>query len=676
GAMLINNGGDHSPRALEKDLELEKGYHSILVKYFESYGGEAVLKLGWKPPGKSAFVLIPLESFFVSAPKDQPAILKVSKKAPASMSTGSEMTYTLYYQNFGGAYDSPAVLEDKLPTQVDFVSASDGKVPNAERVISWNIDSVAAFPQGLGSKTITVRINPDKATAGTAVIENTATIKYGDESFETKAATAVVKSNLPESVTIDNVRNNIGGETSVFWQDPITFNYYSSCAESVAIYMNEGGSDISGIMAEIEDNKWSYTVPKFAPNHGGATVTYTVTGCEKTSVSFNIYIDPAGFVYDAVTGARISGASVWLRQPDGFGGWNNVSTEQIPPRMQPNENPLTTNVDGQYQWDVLEGIYRVHVEAPGYYSADSISVNIPPPVTDLHVGLTHLPDNIPPVTTATFSGTLGDNNWYVSDVEVNLTAADNEDGAGVNFTEYSFDNATWNTYIIPFSITSEGIATVFYRSTDYADNIESVKNQTIKIDKTIPEIIITTPANGTSYILNQSVIADWSAIDSISRIASITATVSNGTAIDTATIGTKNFSVNATDNAGNQANKIVDYNVVYNYSGVLPPIKDSKDVFKLGSAIPVKFQLRDANGNNIFTAIARIYLANIVDGIIGKEINGTSSGKANTGNLFRYAAADNQYIFNLASKPLIKGTWQIRIELDDGTSKYAALVLK
>ncbi|MBU3924307.1 PxKF domain-containing protein, partial [Patescibacteria group bacterium] len=157
---------------------------------------------------------------------------------------------------------------------------------------------------------------------------------------------------------------------------------------------------------------------------------------------------------------------------------------------------------------------------------------------------------------------------------------------------------------------------------------------------------------------------------------SITATVPNGTAIDTAMVGAKTFSVNATDNAGNQANKIVDYNAVYNYSGVLPPIKDSKDAFKLGSTIPVKFQLRDADGDYVSTAIAKIYLAKITDGIAGSEINGTSSGKANTGNLFRYAAADNQYIFNLASKPLIKGTWQIRIELDDGTSKYAALVLK
>ncbi|MDP3057516.1 MAG: PxKF domain-containing protein [bacterium] len=679
GAMLINNGGDHSPRGLEQDLELEKGYHSILVKYFESYGGEAVLKLEWKAPGKSAFVPIPLDALYVSVPKEQLAILKVSKKAPAAMSPGSEMTYTLYYQNFGGAYDSQAVLEDKLPIEVDFVSASGGKVPNAEKVISWNIDSVAAFPQGLGSKTVTVRINPDKVMAGTTVIENTATIKYGDQSFETKAVTQVVKSNLPESVTVDNTRNNIGGETSVFWQDPITFNYYSSCAESVAIniHMNEGGSDISGAMTETEDNKWSYTVPKFAPNHGSATVTYTVTGCEKASVNFNIYIDPAGFVYDAATGARISGASVWLQQPDGFGGWNNVSIAEIPARMQPNENPLITNADGQYQWDVLEGIYRIHVEAAGYYSADSIVVNIPPPVFDLNVGLVRIevPDSIAPNTTLVLSGTLGNNSWFTSDVQVNFTATDNEGGTGVNTTEYSFDNITWNIFTTAFNMSSEGIAMIYYRSVDNAGNTEPIKNQTVKIDKTAPEITVATPVNG-SYVLNQSVIAIWAANDLISGIASATATVLNGTPIDTATIGTKNFSVNATDNAGNQGTKNLTYNVVYNYSGLLPPINANGSSFKLGSTIPIKFQLWNAGGNNISTAIARIYLTNITNGIIGTEINGTSTSNSTTGNLFRYDSIANQYIFNLATKPLTIGTWQIRIELDDGTSRYATIGLK
>jgi hypothetical protein len=197
-----------------------------------------------------------------------------------------------------------------------------------------------------------------------------------------------------------------------------------------------------------------------------------------------------------------------------------------------------------------------------------------------------------------------------------------------------------------------------------------------ELDTTPPEIIIITPINGTSYILNQSVPANWQAIDLGSGISSVTATVPNGTAIDISKIGTMKFTVDATDNAGNEASKTAIYNVVYNYSGILPPIKDSKDAFKLGSTIPVKFQLRDASGNNISTAIARIYLAKFINGITGKEINGTSTSKSTTDNLFRYDAADNQYIFNLDTKPLTGGTWQIRIELDDDTSKYVTVSLK
>lgn len=193
------------------------------------------------------------------------------------------------------------------------------------------------------------------------------------------------------------------------------------------------------------------------------------------------------------------------------------------------------------------------------------------------------------------------------------------------------------------------------------------------LDDTPPEITISSPANGTSYILNQTVLANWQAFDPGSGIDVAAATVSNGTAINTAIVGTKNFSVNALDNSGNQASKTVTYNVVYNFSGVLSPIKDNKKGFNLGSTIPVKFQLWDANGNRIRRAVARIYLTNITGGNSGTEINGTSSGKSNQGNQFRY---DEKYIFNLATKTLTAGTWQIRIELDDGTNKYATINLK
>ena len=110
-------------------------------------------------------------------------------------------------------------------------------------------------------------------------------------------------------------------------------------------------------------------------------------------------------------------------------------------------------------------------------------------------------DTAPPVTTLTPSGTPGNNSGYISDVNVTLKATDTQTGSGVNITEYSFDNSTWTTYINPFNITSEGITTVYYRSSDNASNIESTRNQTIKIDKTLPASILNPQAiAGSSYI--------------------------------------------------------------------------------------------------------------------------------------------------------------------------------
>ena len=55
--------------------------------------------------------------------------------------------------------------------------------------------------------------------------------------------------------------------------------------------------------------------------------------------------------------------------------------------MSPLANPLSTDSAGHYQWDVIEGSWRVIVSATGYVTQTSRSVNIPPPVTDLNIAL-------------------------------------------------------------------------------------------------------------------------------------------------------------------------------------------------------------------------------------------------------------------------------------------------
>jgi uncharacterized repeat protein (TIGR01451 family) len=99
---------------------------------------------------------------------------------------------------------------------------------------------------------------------------------------------------------------------------------------------------------------------------------------------------------------------------------------------------------------------------------------------------TTIADNIPPITSITMDGTLGSNNWFISDVTFTFTSSDNPSGSGVASTEYSLDGTTWTTYTAPFTITAEGTTTVFYHSTDNAGNVEEIKQQAINIQKTPP----------------------------------------------------------------------------------------------------------------------------------------------------------------------------------------------
>jgi hypothetical protein len=110
----------------------------------------------------------------------------------------------------------------------------------------------------------------------------------------------------------------------------------------------------------------------------------------------------------------------------------------------------------------------------------------------------------------------------------------------------------------------------------------------------------------------------------------------------------------------------------YTFGGYLPPINpDGTSVFKQGSTVPVKFQLKDSTGSLVSGAKAYLYVAKITNHIVGNDIEAVSTSSATTGNQFMYS--NNQYIFNLGTKNLSPGTWQLKATLDDGSS-YAIII--
>lgn len=134
-------------------------------------------------------------------------------------------------------------------------------------------------------------------------------------------------------------------------------------------------------------------------------------------------------------------------------------------------------------------------------------------------------DLTPPITTLTASGTAGNNGWYVSDVQVSLSATDFPDGCGIGLQEieYSFDGTNWNIYTGPFTLSNEGTTNVYFHASDGADNLETTRIQTIKIDKTPPTITgaPTIPSNAYGWY-NTDVVVHFDASDAVSGIDTVT----------------------------------------------------------------------------------------------------------------------------------------------------------
>lgn len=179
-------------------------------------------------------------------------------------------------------------------------------------------------------------------------------------------------------------------------------------------------------------------------------------------------------------------------------------------------------------------------------------------------------DTSPPVTIISVSGTVRDNGWYISDVEVTLAASD--DDSGVASTEFSFDATTWNTYGAPLIITNEGTITIYYRSTDNVGNVEETKSETISIDKTPPDMIVDNPAAYGLYEMGMTL--DFSAYDSHSGLSQLWGTLTDADdgsqSISTGYepyVGVYTLVVKATDGAGNYAEGEPVFFVVYDPEG-------------------------------------------------------------------------------------------------------------
>lgn len=100
--------------------------------------------------------------------------------------------------------------------------------------------------------------------------------------------------------------------------------------------------------------------------------------------------DPSGYVYEGISSNRLQGvtATCYYKRFD-----ENMYGEKIPvvevwnASEYQQENPLLTDDNGMYRWDVPEGLWQVKFEKEGYQTTYSEWLPVPPPQLEVNVGM-------------------------------------------------------------------------------------------------------------------------------------------------------------------------------------------------------------------------------------------------------------------------------------------------
>lgn len=241
-----------------------------------------------------------------------------------------------------------------------------------------------------------------------------------------------------------------------------------------------------------------------------------------------------------------------------------------------------------------------------------------------------------------------------------------------NATDIPITNNEIHTYTVDWQALANGEKGVMLQIDTNGDGITDriIHSGQELNDITPPQI--NAPNLSSEYLFNSSLQLQFSATDDKSGIANITATLNGNPVINNQTVilnkpDVNVFQIIAIDNAGNISTSTQQFKVVYNFGGFQPPIKiDGSGVYKLGRALPIKFQLFDVNSSLISSAMAKLSVLKISNSVVSALAEVFSVSAADKGNTFRYDPLNNQYIFNLDTSRLSVGIWNLQIVLDDG----------
>jgi hypothetical protein len=251
-------------------------------------------------------------------------------------------------------------------------------------------------------------------------------------------------------------------------------------------------------------------------------------------------------------------------------------------------------------------------------------------------------DTTPPRVTPQITPPPNEYGWHKDPLTIEWKAADDESGIA---TLVGCD---------PTTVTTEGELTVTCSATNRA-GLSTSSSVTVRLDRTLPTISLVAPR--APYTLNATVLAEYFCTDALSDVRpdGCTGSLPNGSQIDTSAVGTRTFSVTASDRAGNIATGESTYTVSYGVCALF----DQNKAARSGATMAIKLRLCDVASANLsapMIEVTAIGVSKISDTALGPV---EDAGNANPDDNFRYEPSLAGYIYNLRTTGLSTGTYRL-----------------
>jgi len=324
---------------------------------------------------------------------------------------------------------------------------------------------------GDGTNGIGMIVNHTYLDSGNYTITLTVTDNDGANGSTTKQIIIINQQpNVPNNPSPIDGANNVSINTNLTWSggDPdlgnnVTYDvYFGTTSLPLKMISNQTGNSYNPFGLEYGTTYYWKIVAW--DNHGASTA-----GPVWNFTTILDIIPPVTIIYFNGT----VGDNDWYTTP--------VLVSLVAIDSQSGVNETMYKLDGG-NWINYTAPFMVSNDGNhtiSYYSVDEVGNAETVKSTNLKI------DKIVPVTTHTFSGTIGNNSWYISNVTITLSVTDT--GSGVNHTYYQIDNGSWNIYVSPIVVSIEDTHTLNYYSIDKAGNMEPIKGPFLfKIDKTKP----------------------------------------------------------------------------------------------------------------------------------------------------------------------------------------------